>query len=298
MLPRMHFGALLCLALATGCSSSGRGFSLFPAGSTLLESAKAIRDSNGGPLPLPRELEKQPLAAYTVEPGDTLLIQPVELDSPARIPADQPVLPDGTINLGKYGMMQVFGRTVVEIQDMVNTTVKAQTKGDVGFISVRLVGRQSKVIYVLGEVNAPGAFVLNGRETVLDALMLAGGITDRASPDNIILSRPSHPNDCRTVLPVCYRQIVQLGDTTTNWQLAPGDRVFVPTRGFKEMLCSKKCEGPCCGPQVGCNGSACASGACSANGSAPAALPAPAVVPASATTRTTHSTLLPPLHDR
>ncbi|MFO0864577.1 MAG: polysaccharide biosynthesis/export family protein [Gemmataceae bacterium] len=268
-----------------------------PAGNTLLESAKSIRDSNSGPLPLPRELEKQPLAAYTVEPGDTLLIQPVELDSPARIPADQPVLPDGTINLGKYGMMQVFGRPVPEIQDMVNTTVKAQTKGDPGFISVRLVGRQSKVVYVLGEVNAPGAFVLNGRETVLDALMLAGGITDRASPDNIILSRPSHPADCRTVFPVCYRNIVQLGDTTTNWQLAPGDRIFVPARGFKEMLCPKKCEGPCCGPQIGCNGGSCTTSVC-ANGVSTAASHFPAgVVPAASTTRSTHSTLLPPLNE-
>ncbi|MBX9678343.1 MAG: polysaccharide export protein [Gemmataceae bacterium] len=294
MLPRMHFALLFSVVLVTGCSSGGRGFNPFSTANSLLESAKAIRDSNGGPLPLPRETEKQPLAAYTVEPGDTLLIQPVELDSPARIPADQPVLPDGAINLGKYGMMQVFGRTVVEIQDMVNTTVKTQTKGEVGFISVRLVGRQSKVIYVLGEVNAPGAFVLNGRETVLDALMLAGGITDRASADNIILSRPSHPADCRTVLPVCYRNIVQLGDTTTNWQLAPGDRIFVPGRGFKEMICPKKCEGPCCGPQFGCNGVA---GCSPGNGVAPpeATHPPAVVAPAVARPRTTYSSLLPRL---
>src|SRR5262249_46600399 len=69
-----------------------------------------------------------------------------------------------------------------------------------------------------------------GRETVLDALLIAGGLNDRASRRHIILSRPSHPADCRTVLPVCYDQIVQLGDTTTNYQIMPGDRIFVPSR--------------------------------------------------------------------
>ena len=35
---------------------------------------------------------------------------------------------------------------------------------------------------------------------------------------------------------MCYRQIVQLGDTTTNYQLQPGDRIYVPGKGFWENL--------------------------------------------------------------
>jgi polysaccharide export outer membrane protein len=245
---------LLSVFLGMGCSASplGRGFSLFPAGHKLLDTAKDMRLANAGPLAVPRELRKEPLPPYVVEPGDVLLVQPVDLDSPARLPGDQPVLTDGTINLGKYGHLIVAGKTVLEIESMVRAAVASQTK-DAGFISVRIVSRQSKVFYVVGEVNAPGSFQLQGRETVLDALMAAGGLTDRASPDNIILSRPSHPEQCRVVLPVCYRNIVQLGDTTTNYQIAPGDRIFVPSRGVFESLVPRgHAKPPCDGPQIPC----------------------------------------------
>jgi polysaccharide export outer membrane protein len=236
------------LLITAGCSSltGGKGFSLFPQGHKLTNDAKAMRAANIGPLALPRELEKQPLAPYVVEPGDVLLVQPVELDSPARLPGDQPILPDGTIHLGKYGQLMVMGRTVAEIEQMVKEAVEAKTK-EAGFISVRLVSRQSKVYYVVGEVNAPGAFPLQGRETVLDAIMAAGGLTDQASANNIILSRPSHPADCRMVLPIRYKDIVQLGDTTTNYQIAPGDRVFVPSRTMSETLFGDRCDKAPCG---------------------------------------------------
>lgn len=234
--------------LSSGCSSLSGGKGGFGSQSShkLTDDAKAIRTVNSGPLALPRELEKQPLPPYIVEPADVLLVQPIDLDSPVRLPGDQPVLPDGTINLGRYGHLLVAGKTVPEIEEMVRAAVLTKTK-DAGFISVRLVSRQSKVYYVLGEVNAPGVFQLNGRETVLDALMAAGGVTDRASVDNIILSRPSKPDECRTVLPVCYRNIVQLGDTTTNFQIAPGDRIYVPGKRFLESVFGGKCDKSNCG---------------------------------------------------
>lgn len=243
--------SLLALALPSlllvGCATGGpgRGTSLFPQGYPLSDAAQRIRWANAQPLHLARELEKEPLPPYVVEPGDVLLVQPVDLDAPVRLPGDQPVLPDGTINLARYGRLVVAGKTVGEIETLVQAAVRAQTK-DAGFISVRLVARQSKVYYVLGEVNSPGAFQLSGRETVLDALMAAGGLTDNASRDNIILTRPSRPNCCRTVLPICFNAIVQLGDTTTNYQIAPGDRIYVPSRTLLESLIGHWCnKSPC-----------------------------------------------------
>jgi polysaccharide export outer membrane protein len=243
-----HFCVLAALPLwLAGCMSGpSRSSSPFMQNHQLTGEAKELRQVNARPLDIPRELEKQPLPAYIAEPGDVLLIQPADLDSPVRLPADQPVLPDGTINLGQYGQLLVMGRTVPEIEKMVRASVKAQTK-DAGFISVRLISRQSKVYYVIGEVNSPGAFQLNGRETVLDALLQAGGLTKEASRNNIILSRPSKPNCPRIVLPVCWTQIVQIGDTTTNYQIAPGDRIYVPSRSFWETrpIFSKHGKSPC-----------------------------------------------------
>jgi protein involved in polysaccharide export with SLBB domain len=258
-------GALVGLltALTAGCSAvPGRGLTLFPEGHPLIDQAKALRSAYPTPLPLPKELDKRPLPPYTVEPGDVLLIQPADLDSPLRLPGDQPVMPDGTISLGRYGQVQVAGKTVAEIATAVHAFVVAQAtdakEKDVGPIVVRVVTRVSKVYYVLGEVNAPGAFTLNGRETVLDGIIAAGGLTDKASRRNIILSRPTRPDSCRVVLPICYREIVQLGDTSTNYQLLPGDRIFVASRGFHEELFHKKEEcAPCGGPQRACPDGVC-----------------------------------------
>jgi protein involved in polysaccharide export with SLBB domain len=246
-------GLVLATLLLTGCSAGSTTYTLFPEGHRLIDQARAVRQSSMGPLSVPRELDKRVAAPYTVEPGDVLLVQPADLDSPVRIPGDQPVLPDGSIQLGKYGRLVVAGKTVEEIEAAVRALVQAQTK-DAGPLTVRVVTRVSKVYYVLGEVNAPGAFMLSGRETVLDGILTAGGLNGRASRKNIILVRPTPPGSCRVVLPVCYNEIVQVGDTTTNYQLANGDRIYVPTRTCQEdswFHRNKTCP-PCGGPQVPC----------------------------------------------
>ena len=53
------------------------------------------------------------------------------------------------------------------------------------------------------------------------------------------------PDGCRVVLPICYDNIVQLGDTSTNYQLAPGDRIFVPSHWCFDCLCYPDHCGPC-----------------------------------------------------
>jgi polysaccharide biosynthesis/export protein len=274
---RRTFVGAICAAvlMLPACSTGPGGFrlTLFPEGHRLSESAKEVRSAYEGAQPLPRELDKGVAPLYTVEPGDVLLVQPADLDSPMRFPGDQPVFPDGTINLGQYGLIVVAGKTVPEIAALVKAQIEAAMKAagaareprdpadrrewrELGPITVRVVTRQSKVYYVLGEVNAPGAFTLKGNETVLDGILCAGGLNERSSRRNIILSRPTLANSCRIVLPICYRDIVQLGDTSTNYQLAAGDRIFVSTREAGEPCeddkrSKKKCS--FCGrPQLPC----------------------------------------------
>ena len=177
------------LVFLTGCSSTGGLFGTTPRHQMLPET-EMVATAQPGAAPLPRELDKRVSPPYVVEPGDVLLIQPADLDSPVRLPGDQPILPDGTIQLGKYGRLQVAGRTLDEIEAAVKNIVNAQTK-DAGVITARVVTRQSKVYYVLGEVNSPGSFTFTGRETVLDAIQIAGGLTDKAAHKKIVLSRPS-----------------------------------------------------------------------------------------------------------
>ena len=229
----------LGLLLAGGISgcTSGPGGGRSSVANALTASAKELRMASAPPPGIARDLEKQPAEPYVIEPGDVLLVQPASLDSPLRLPGDQVVLPDGTIQLAQYGHLSVVGKTLPMIEGEVNALFKAKLP-DAGVVVVRLVTRDSKVFYVLGEVNSPGAFPLRGRETVLDAITgNAGGLNTTASRRNVILSRPTGPGSCRIVLPVHYNAIVQLGDTTTNYQIRAGDRVFVPSSSMWENLC-------------------------------------------------------------
>lgn len=245
----------LMILATTGCSTVGESLGFSTPTNPLTKDAKALRDAAPIPAPVSRELEMALLPTHVVEAGDTLLVQPVEFDSPLRLPPDQLVHPDGTIDLGKYGRPLVAGKTLAEIEGIVRDQIKAKEK-EPAAVTVRLLARPGEVFYVLGEVNAPGAFPITGHDTVLSAITQAGGPTRRASEQNIVMSRPTVPEGCRFVYPVCYKNIVQLGDTTTNYQLRPGDRVFVPSKAtFEDFL--NRCRngsGPCNSPQVPCFG--------------------------------------------
>jgi polysaccharide export outer membrane protein len=239
----------------------------------MLQTTKDIGEFAGNPLPLPRELAKGVLAEYRVEPGDVLLVEPVDLTSRVRLPGDQAVQPDGTIDLGQYGPLLAAGKTVAEIQlDAENLIAQHEPRRAASEeaadepaeppvdVNVRLVEPTSKVYYVTGEVNSPGAFPLIGRETVLDAIIEAGDLSDKANRHKVILSRPTAPCQCRVVLPICYRHIVQLGDTSTNYQIQPGDRIFVASLTFWEEFGSCLWPGSnetcprCASPQAPCPG--------------------------------------------
>ncbi len=104
----------------------------------MIPPAEELKSAYPQPVALPRELDKRFAGAYVVEPGDVLMVQPADLDSPVRLPGDQPILLDGTIQLGKYGRLHVAGRTIEEIEAVVKLQIAAQTK-DAGPITVRVV---------------------------------------------------------------------------------------------------------------------------------------------------------------
>lgn len=271
---------------ATGCSSVGGLFGYSPPAYKLTDSAQMVRAAYPTPAAIPKEMQKSLHEPYAVEPGDTLLVQPADLDSPIRLPGDQPVLADGTIDLGRFGRPVVAGKTLPAIEAEVTNIVQAALKAEAEkakadkdavrdvetgpvVLNVRLVGRASKVYYVIGEVNAPGVFPVTGRETVLDGIFAAGNLTRKASTRNVILSRPTSPDGCRVVLPVCWDDITQLADPSTNYQLMPGDRIYVASKGmFEDFLARKHGECPPCNQMQT---------PCGTGGACPAPTPVPAV---------------------
>jgi polysaccharide export outer membrane protein len=72
------------------------------------------------------------------------------------------------------------------------------------------------------------SFPVTGSETVLDAIANIGGLSDIASKRNIwVARRTPHPGQPWQILPVDWIGITQHGITFTNYQVLPGDRIYV-----------------------------------------------------------------------
>lgn len=244
---RMVRNALLAsiLMVCSGCSSLG--LTLWPSQLPMLSKAKDFAARSPLPSGLEHELAKQVRPDYFVEPGDRLLVEPIELDSEFQAIGDQKVKLDGSIDLGRYGRIRVAGMTMEMIEVAIAEQI-ASAEGKREIVNVQLLEANAAQVYVLGAVGSPGAYDLDGNETVLDAILMAGGLTSTASPCDIILVRPTDPCEARVVQRICFRQITQLGDVTTNYQMQPGDRVVVGERTLCEELAfwkqSSAC--PCC----------------------------------------------------
>lgn len=99
---------------------------------------------------------------------------------------------------------------------------------DTDIVFVDISSYNSKFYHVTGMCNAPGRIPCTGKETVLDAIENASGLSRYADEKRIRLIRPGKGNEPDQVLPVDYPAIAYGNDPTTNYQIFPGDRIVVP----------------------------------------------------------------------
>jgi polysaccharide export outer membrane protein len=81
-------------------------------------------------------------------------------------------------------------------------------------------------IYVIGQVNNPGEFVVNPQVDVLQALSMAGGTTAFADLDNIRILRRNR--GVQTALSFNYKEVLRGRNLAQNVMLKSGDVVVVP----------------------------------------------------------------------
>jgi polysaccharide export outer membrane protein len=81
-------------------------------------------------------------------------------------------------------------------------------------------------IYVIGQVNKPGEFIVNPSVDVMQALSMAGGTTPFAGLASIVILRRSGAT--REALAFNYTDVVKGRKLTQNIELQSGDVVVVP----------------------------------------------------------------------
>jgi len=197
---------------------------------------------------LPREGEKQALPPYVIEPPDILLIEATpSITKPTQpVSGSHLVRPDGTVGLGVYGSVFVAGLTIDEARMAVARQLAPFTKAEkdtdgvkkgdaltveqvLREVRVDVIAYNSKVYYVVTDGGGYGAQIYRlpstGNETVLDALAQVQGLPAVASKKKIWVARAS-AHEIK-ILPVDYCNMVLRGQTATNYQLYPGDRIYV-----------------------------------------------------------------------
>lgn len=134
------------------------------------------------------------------------------------------VRPDGSITMELIGEITAAKRTPSELQEEITRRLRRfMTEVPAVTVNVARVGSYS--IYVLGKVRNPGQFNPNHPVTVLQALALAGGMTEFANPNDIIIIRNDDHGQRR--IPFVYEQVIRNGRLEMNITLISGDTVSV-----------------------------------------------------------------------
>lgn len=148
------------------------------------------------------------------------------------------VRPDGTVYLGAYGTVQVAGLTTNQARLAIRSVLAKQINIDAGgtredslLVLVDVAQYNSKTYYVITDGAGAGERVteipITGKEFVTTAIARIGGLPEEASKRNIWVARRTPQLNEEQILPVDWVGITQWGVTSTNYQLFPGDRVYV-----------------------------------------------------------------------
>lgn len=137
---------------------------------------------------------------------------------------DVTVRPDGRITIPVIGEIQAAGRKPDILQDEIAKAAGKYITSVNVVVIVRTIN--SRKVFVTGRVTTPGAYPLVQPLSVMQAIALAGGLTEFADPKGITILRNEHGKS-RTVQ-FNYQDVARGKSLEQNILLLPGDTVVVP----------------------------------------------------------------------
>lgn len=165
---------------------------------------------------------------YVLAPGDEIEITVFGEPDLTRTVS---IKPDGVIALPLINQVKASGKTAAQLEAELTRLFSKYLRKP----TVSIIVRQFRMdrVYVMGEVAKPGRYDLTDDMTLLDALTLAGGPTNRGNLNALQVGRVE--NGKTKTISIKGDQLIQGG---ANLKLQKGDIVYVPRRGmtFLEVL--------------------------------------------------------------
>ena len=158
---------------------------------------------------------------YKLQPGDEI---EVSVWGEEELQRTVLIRPDGKFAFPMAGEVRAARRSALETQ--IELTSKLRAFIPEAVVTVSVTGFEGNKIYVIGQVQKPGSFVMNPKINVLQALSLAGGTTPFAALDDIIVMRGNGPD--QRVFDFDYNRVIRGRNLQQNIELESGDVVVVP----------------------------------------------------------------------
>jgi len=158
---------------------------------------------------------------YILGAGDVLEIS---LWQSSELTKTVVILPDDTISFPLIGKVTAGGKTVEGLKKELKQKISRFVPDPNLSVSVQQVN--SMFIYVIGRVNNPGRFLMNGNIDVLQALATAGGLNPFARKNSIRILRKQGSET--TAYEFEYGDVAKGRNLEQNIMLQRGDVIIVP----------------------------------------------------------------------
>src|SRR5213083_1978823 len=172
-------------------------------------------------------------ADYKLGAGDQLVLI---LTGDVELAYTLQVTREGFILIPQVGQLFVSNLTLDQLRDVLYARLgrvysgvrrsNATTRFDISVANVR-----TNQVYVVGEVTQPSAYQISSLGTVLTALYVAGGVTERANMRLVELRRLG-----KTIATLDLYDYLLRGDTRSDVRLETGDVVFVGVHGTRVQV--------------------------------------------------------------
>jgi protein involved in polysaccharide export with SLBB domain len=185
------------------------------------------RQDPGGPISMEEALRMRdtaPGGGSTLGSGDLLEIKVYE---ESDLSGAYRISPEGSIDFPLCGKVKLNGKTQGQAADAL-TACLGEKYLRRPQVSVLLREYNSKKVFVFGEVQKPGTFPFDADMSIIQAVTLAGGFTRSAAKNSISVTRIIEGQERKIRVPV---EDIGTGKER-NFQLQPGDIVFVPESFF------------------------------------------------------------------